>query len=84
MSQESVTNTDFMTGKEAIEFIMSNLDVKTKYSLASLLSCDDLVVQPIQIDNYLKGSRISRKVALRFFIVFSIIISDQYTPIGKC
>lgn len=71
-------DTSTMTGAEAIRFVADHFGVPSKYALAKALSGDGLNVQPIQIDNYLNGTRMSAKVANRFDEVYGITISDAY------
>lgn len=69
-----------LTSKEAIEHIAEHYGISSLYGLAAALSDEDLTVQPIQISNYMNGTRMSKKVADRVFAVYDIIISDVYTP----
>jgi len=67
-----------MTGVEAIKYVADHFGVPSKYALAKALSGDGLTVQPIQITNYLAGTRMSKKVADRFYEVYDVTISDVY------
>lgn len=70
-------DTTKLTTAEAIRYVAKHFNVPSMYALAKSLSSDDLVVQTIQVKNYLNGTRMSRKVAERFNEVYSIIITDQ-------
>lgn len=72
------SDTLIMTGREAIRYVAFHFGVPSKYALAKSLSDKDLVVQPIQISNYINGTRMSKKVAERFNETYGIIISDAY------
>lgn len=68
-----------MTAKEAILYVSySNSKYSSMYSIAKALSGDGLKVHTVQISNYLKGTRMSRKVAERFEEVFDIEITDVW------
>lgn len=68
-----------LTTKDAILYVSENLHgFKSMYSIAKALSDDELTVHTIQISNYLKGTKMSRKVADRFTEVFDIIITDVH------
>jgi len=69
-----------MTTKEAISYIAENFDVASKYALAKMLSSDSITVQPIQITNYITGTKPHEKVAKRFLEEFGIVITDMYSP----
>lgn len=69
-----------LTAKEAIKYAADYFGVPSKYAMAQQLSDEVLTVQPIQITNYLKGTKMSRKVADRFFATYGIVITDAYTP----
>ena len=73
---------DPMTGKEAIKFAADHFGVQSKYAMSKALSDEDLTVQPIQISNYLNGTRMSKKVAERFEETYGITISDAYVQDG--
>ncbi len=69
---------DKLTAKEAIEYVLEIYNIPSKYRLAKNLSDDVLTVQPIQISHYLKGKKMSKKVARRFFDTFEIIVIEVY------
>ena len=69
-----------MTIKEAIRHVLDNYDIPSRYALARALSNETLNVQPIQINNYLKGTRVSKKVAERFLDLYNIVIIDVHDP----
>lgn len=71
---------DDMTTKEAIAYVAEYFGLKSYYALSKALSDETLTVQPIQISNYAKGGKMSKKVADRFFETFGIVISDAYKP----
>lgn len=73
-------DTPSMTSREAIIYVKDHFGVPSKYALAKSLSDEVLRVQAIQIDNYLRGTRMSGKVADRFFEVYGVIVSDAYRP----
>lgn len=66
-----------MTTIEAIKYVKEHFEISTKSELARSLSDDTLTVQPIQITRYLKGSKMSQKVAKRFYETYGIIITDS-------
>lgn len=68
-----------MTTAEAIEYVVDVFGIPSYYALAKSLSDSELTVQPIQISNYLKGTRMSQKVADRFFITYGVVISDVHS-----
>lgn len=65
-----------MTGAAAIKFVAEYFGVPSKYAMAKALSDETLKVQPIQINNYLKGKKMRKVVADRFFDVYGVTISD--------
>lgn len=65
-----------MGTKEAIEYVMEFYNISSFYRLSKLLSDNSLTVQPIQLSRYMKGAKMSRVVAFRFFVVFEIVITD--------
>lgn len=67
-----------MTAKEAIDYVSKAFNITSKYALAKSLSDEHLVVQSIQISNYLNGRKMSKKVADRFFDVYGIVITDAH------
>lgn len=69
-----------MTGKQAILYVIENYGITSKKALADSLSGDGLTVQPIQISNYLDGTKMSQKVAERFLFVYGINVSDAHRP----
>ena len=69
-----------MTAKEAIKHVAEHFEVRSRYALAKALSDDTVNVQPIQISNYMDGTRMSEKVAKRFSEVYGITISDIHYP----
>ena len=69
-----------MTGKQAILYAIEHFGVTSKKALAESLSGDGLMVQPIQITNYLDGTKMSQRVADRFLFVYGITISDAHNP----
>lgn len=69
-----------LTGKEAIKYAAEHFGVRSRYAMSKALSDDELTVQPIQLSNYLKGRRMSKKVAQRFFETYGIRITDAYVP----
>lgn len=71
---------EVMTTKEAIKYVAEHFGVPSRYALAQALSDEELKVQPIQISNYLNGTRMSKKVAVRFQEVYGVVISDVYAP----
>lgn len=73
-----MNDTLVMTGAEAIKYVADYFGVPSKYALAKSLSDEKLTVQPIQISNYINGTRMSKKVADRFNDTYGIIISDAY------
>lgn len=75
-------NNGLMTTKEAIRYIQEYFDVKSSYALAKSLSDETLTVQSIQIHNYLKGRKPSKKVADRFNFVYGVTISDYHDKSG--
>jgi len=71
-------NYDPMSAKEAILTIARDTEFKTQYSISKALSDEDLNVSIGQITRYLKGCRMSRKVADRVHEVFGIVVNDVY------
>lgn len=69
-----------LTTVQAIKYVAENFEVTSMYGLAKSLSNDEVKVQPVQISNYLKGTRMSQKVADRFLDVYGIIITDAHNP----
>lgn len=69
---------DTMTTAEAIKYVVEHFGVTSMYALAKSLSDETLNVQPIQISNYLNGTRMSQKVADRFFETYGVVISDAH------
>ena len=69
-----------MTGKQAILYVIESFGVTSRKALADSLSGDGLTVQPIQINNYLDGTKMSQKVADRFLLCYGITISDAHNP----
>ena len=67
-----------MTGAEALKYAQDYFGVPSKYAMAKSLSDETLTVQPIQISNYLNGTKMSKKVAQRFEETYGITISDAY------
>lgn len=67
-----------MTSREAIEYISEYFGLTSYYAIAKALSDEELTVQPIQISNYCKTTKMSRKVAQRVFDTFGIIVSDTH------
>lgn len=67
-----------MTAREAILYVSENWDTKSMYSIAKNLSDDVIKVHTIQISNYLRGTKMSRKVADRFAEVYGIVITDVH------
>lgn len=67
-----------MTGQQAIAYVAEYMSVPSMYALAKSLSGDGLTVQPIQIKNYIEGTRMSKKVADRFHEVYDIVITDAF------
>lgn len=65
-----------MTTREAIEYVADFYGVQSMYAMAKALSSDTLVVQTIQISNYLEGTKMSQKVAERFEEVYDIYVTD--------
>lgn len=78
MSEESLA----MTGAEAIRYVADVFNVPSMYAMARDLSDETLNVQPIQIKNYLTGTRMSKKVADRFKELYDVIITDAFDPSG--
>lgn len=70
--------TEGMTSKEAISYISEYFGIKSYYAIAKALSDEELTVQPIQISNYCKTTKMSKKVAQRVFDTFGIIVSDTF------
>lgn len=66
-----------MSTKEAILTVVRDRNIPSMYQMAKELSDEKLKVQPIQISRYLKGSRMSKKVADRFEDVYGIKINDH-------
>lgn len=69
-----------MTGIEAIKHVVEHYGMTNKSAIAKSLSGDGLEVQPIQITNYLDGTKMSQKVADRFLLVYGIVIKDAHNP----
>lgn len=69
-----------MTTKLAVMTVVAEHEIRSLYQLASMLSNEEIKVQPIQISNYLNGTRMSGRVARRFFELFNIHIEDA---VGK-
>lgn len=69
-----------MTAQEAIEYVAAVHNIPSMYEMSKQLSDEKLTVQPIQIANYLKGGKMSKQVAERFFEVYEVIISDVHNP----
>lgn len=69
-----------MTTQDAIKYIKEYFGIPSRYALAKSLSDDTLTVQPIQITNYIRGGKMSKKVAERFFETYGVIISDVHNP----
>lgn len=69
-----------METRVAIMTATTENDIKSLYAMASMLNNEEVTVQPIQISNYLNGTRMSRKVARRFLEVFNIYVTDA---VGK-
>lgn len=69
-----------MTAIEAIKYAVEEFDVPSRYAMANQLSDDVVNVQPIQISNYMNGTRMSEKVAKRFSEVYGVVISDIHYP----
>lgn len=67
-----------MTGQKAIEYVADFFGVPSMYALSKALSDEKLTVQPIQIKRYIEGSRMSKKVADRFYETYGIIITDSF------
>ena len=66
-----------LTTYEAVVTVVSEHKIRSMYALANILSNESITVQPIQISNYLnKGTKMSKKVALRFLEVFNIDVTD--------
>ena len=65
---------------EAIKYVVEHFGITSMYQLAKSLSDETLKVQPIQISNYLNGTRMSQKVADRFFETYGIVIGDAHAP----
>lgn len=81
----SLVEQNAMTAFEAIKKVCSEYNITSKYRLAKELSDERLVVQPIQISNYVnpdlkKRRKMSKAVAERFFDVYGIYITDQHEP----
>lgn len=62
----------------AIKHVAKYFGISSMYRLASDLSGDGVNVQPIQISNYLRGRKMSKKVADRFAEVYGIYITDYH------
>jgi hypothetical protein len=71
-----MTDSFSFTTVEAIRHIAKEYDINTLSAFARELSNDDIKIQPIQISNYLKGRKMSRKVANQFLVRFGVIITD--------
>lgn len=69
-----------MSTKEAIKYVVDCFGIHSMYALAKSLSDDNLTVQPVQISNYLKGKKMTQKVANRFFDTYGVVINDAFTP----
>lgn len=69
---------DVMTGANAIKLIVDQFDIPSLYALAKSLSDEELTIQPIQISNYMRGHRMSAKVAKRFLDVYNVVIGDVH------
>ena len=69
-----------MSTVDAINYVTEYFGIQSMYALAKSLSDEELTVQTIQISNYIKGKRMTKKVANRFFITYGVIINDAYTP----
>lgn len=67
-----------MTSKEAILHVTDLHQIPSLYRLAKELSHEELKVSVTQISNYLRGTRMSRKVADRFLDLYEVTISDVY------
>lgn len=68
-----------MTGLEAIKHVAEYFELNSMYSIAKSLSGDNVNVQPIQIKNYMNGTKMSKKVAKRFEEVYGIEITDVHS-----
>ncbi len=68
---------------EAVHYVMEFYNIPSYYRLAKNLSDESYTVQSIQIFNYLKGYKMSRRTANRFLAVFDIVINDVYESIRK-
>lgn len=69
-------NTEYMTTIEAMQYVSEMFGIKTLYALSKALSDEFLTVQPIQLSRYMKGGKMSAKVAKRFEDTFGVAISD--------
>lgn len=63
-----------MTSKAAIELVAKTHGIDSLYALARLLSGDGLEIQPIQVSNWRKGKKMSKRAAKRFLDLFDITI----------
>jgi hypothetical protein len=77
-----VDDTPNMTAKEALAYAAEHFGVPSAYAMAKSLSDEKMTVQPIQISHYLKGKKMSRRVADRFNEVYGIIITDVHESTG--
>lgn len=71
-----------MTTVEAIKFVRDHFGIASMYAMSKDLSDENLTVQPIQISRYLKGHKMSQKVADRFFETYGVVINDPYKREG--
>lgn len=76
--QSAHLSMDRMTSQESVELLLEVGVVKSKYELAACLG-----VQPIQIDGFIKGARMSAPVALSMFVMFDIRVTDVFDKQGK-
>lgn len=67
-----------MNTKDAINHVSETHNIQSMYQMGKELSDDKLTVTTTQIRNYLRGTRMSKKVADRFEQVFDITITDAY------
>lgn len=76
--KETLMDERTMTTREAILYLGAENAIPSKYQMAQFLSTADINVSPIQISNYLNGTRMSRMLARSVYDRFNIIISDSY------
>ncbi len=62
---------------EALRYVLAHYNL-SKYALAKVLSTEQTQIQPIQIDRFLAGAKMSRELCHIFFFNFDIIIKSKH------